>query len=504
MMSSLYISATGLRTHGEGMASIGNNLANVNTVGFKQSMMLYEDLLSSGVNASSNYVTNMSQCGMGSSVLTNRTLFLQGGFEAGNDPMDLAISGGGFFGVAKDSVLEYTRAGNFRFDKEGNLIDPSGFSLMGHKVTNGVVSAGAEPIKLDLVSDNGEGRMPAKATGFVSLIENLGSTEDRSGGGESPFFSLAANWNGTSETDPLSASQYSHASPITVYDDAGNMHTLTAYFDYVGTSDGKKVYEYVLGVDPASDASAAAGTVGAGLLAAGTLTFSAQGSLEDMTMFNAPSDGNPANLSGWTAASFSTDGTPRITANLAGATAAQNISIDFGLEMGGSWSGGYATAADLAANPEGVYAGTGKPARASSCTSYEGASASVSQSQDGYTEGFIQSLAVDGEGYLTGKYSNNQSMQLYRIPLYRFTSQDNLTLEGSNHYSASDEVGAIESGFPGEENFGAIRGQELEQSNVDMAREFTTMITTQRGFQMNSKVITTSDQLLQKALEIKR
>ena len=95
-------------------------------------------------------------------------------------------------------------------------------------------------------------------------------------------------------------------------------------------------------------------------------------------------------------------------------------------------------------------------------------------------------------------------MELYRIPLYRITSQDGLRREGGNRYSASLESGEAQEGIPGTENFGTLSEYSLEQSNVDYAREFTNMIIVQRGFQMNSKVVTTSDQMLQKALELKR
>ncbi len=508
MMSSLYTGATGLRAYGEGMSSISNNLANTNTIGFKSAMMLYQDLTSQSVPGDSYYDTAVSmpsQVGKGVSVMTNRTMFFQqGSFENGSEPTDLGISGKGYFGVTKNGVTEYTRAGNFRFTKDGELIDPNEFTLLGNKITNGVTSGSAEPIKLDL-SANGQAYMAPKATSSVTLVENLGSTGDSAVDAGNPYFSLAKAWNGSSDP-PLLAGQYSHQDTVPVYDAEGNQHNLNVYYDYVGAYDGKKVYEYVVGSKASEGASM--GAAGNGLFAAGTMTFSSSGELMDMTLFQAPAGGSADDLSTWLPAAFGADGQPAFTANFIGsqgtALPAQNISLDLGLNMGGTWSADYASAAAVAANPSGLYTGAGKERNSASSTAYDGSSATVFQKQDGYTSGTLTTLSVGTDGVMTGKYSNGQTMDLYRIPLYRFTSEDGLHLEGGNHFSATRESGPGEAGFPETENFGTISEQKLEQSTVDMSKEFTNMILTQRGFQMNSKVVSTSDQMLQKALEIKR
>ncbi|MDR0339009.1 MAG: flagellar hook-basal body complex protein, partial [Desulfovibrio sp.] len=125
-------------------------------------------------------------------------------------------------------------------------------------------------------------------------------------------------------------------------------------------------------------------------------------------------------------------------------------------------------------------------------------------SHDGYAEGHLLYMDVTQGGIVRATYNNGQSQDLYQVVLYRFTSQDGLRNEGNNHYSATPEAGQIQEGLPGQENFGTIEDYSLEQSNVDYAREFSHMIIIQRGFQMNSKVITTSDTMLQRALELKR
>ena len=126
------------------------------------------------------------------------------------------------------------------------------------------------------------------------------------------------------------------------------------------------------------------------------------------------------------------------------------------------------------------------------------------QAQDGYGTGQLSEVSVDDAGVITAQYSNGQSHDLYRIPLFRFTSEDGLRREGNNLYSATPESGAMQYGRAGTENYGSILGNRLEISNVDMTREMTNMIVVQRGFQSNSKSITTVDAMIQKAIELKR
>jgi flagellar hook protein FlgE len=126
------------------------------------------------------------------------------------------------------------------------------------------------------------------------------------------------------------------------------------------------------------------------------------------------------------------------------------------------------------------------------------------KSQDGYTSGDLQGYSVNDAGILSGRYTNGQTLQLYQIVLYDFPSEQNLRREGSNLYSSTLESGVPSSGAPGTGSFGATKGYSLEQSNADISREFVNMITTQRGFQANSKTITTVDTMLETIINMKR
>jgi flagellar hook protein FlgE len=502
MMGSLFVGASGMKGYSQGMQVVTNNLSNQNTVGFKSAMMLYSDLTSQSVNTHSNGITNWSQRGCGVAVATNRTDFSQGAFEVGSSVTDIGINGGGYFGVQKDGVTHYTRAGNFRFDKEGNLLDPNAWGLLGRPIKDGVIVAQSEPIKLDLSETGSLAASKPKATGEIKIFSHLGGMSDSTTDSANPFFSLASKWDGTAKP-PLSAGDAGFTEPVTVYDDTGKAHTLNIRYDYVGMQNGVKVYEYVVGIDPSEDGSGTAGAKAAGLLMAGTMSFSSNGKMVGLTSFT-PTGSDPADLGAWTQAQL-VDGVPSFTANFAGSTAPQTIRLDFGLSMDDGWNPDIVSPEAGASNPGAFYGKTGGATlKQSSTDSYGTSPVSNNQSQDGYGTGSLSDLVINDKGVVQARYSNGQSEDLYQIVLYRFNSQDGLRHEGMNHYSATQESGPAEEGLPSVENYGKIVSSHIEQSNVDTAREMTSMIITQRAFQMNSKVVTTSDQMLQKALELKR
>ncbi len=500
MMSSLFIGATGLKAHAEGMAVVTNNLANVNTVGFKQVMMTYQDLVSQTIPARSNMTTNMAQVGAGARPGEMRRLFTDGGIEKGSEATDLAISGVGFFGVQKNGEVQYTRAGNFRFTKDGDLLDPNGWNLVGNLFNNGVESPDMSPIKLNLGLD-GLGGMNAKATTAFTAVSQLGGIKDSTSDLNNPFFSMVSSYDGQGKV-PMPS--YSYSEEIQIHDSLGNTHEALIYYDQAGTSEGRTALEYAIALkDPSQDASGLADTRGAGLLMAGTLTFAANGHLSNMTGFAPPASGDPTDLNAWSPVPL-VDGVPAFTVNLKDA-APQTIAFNTGITLSGSSSAGLASAAAANANSSAIFgAASGATVHEKSSTAFGQHANSVFQENNGYTSGSLRAIDVNQEGIMTGLYSNGQSQDLARVSLFRFISQDGLRHEGNNHFSATTASGAAERGDPGEENFGRLSEYAIEQSNVDYAREFSTMIITQRGFQMNSKVVTTSDQMLQKALELKR
>ncbi|MFV0421964.1 flagellar hook protein FlgE [Oleidesulfovibrio sp.] len=499
-ISSLYIGATGMKTHSQGMQVIGNNLANMNTVGFKQSMMLYQDLTSFGVTTGGNNPTvGMSQQGMGASVAEVRVIHQSGGFEPSNTVTDMAISGKGFFQVAQGDKTHYTRAGNFRFDMEGYLVDPGGFRLQAKPIENGT-SGALQDLQL-IAGDNGNMVLAPNATTSLTLVSNIGVAENKTADTTDPYFSLLKQWDGTAEP-PLGEGAFGYSESINVYDAGGNKHSVDVYYDGAPEgANGQRVVEYIMTMPPSDDGGAAAGTTAAGLLMAGTLTFNSSGELIDMTAYT-PS-GDASQLSNWQPAAFGEGGKPSFTATFAGdGGGAQTITAGFGLN-GTGWTGG-GSAASVGSNASQLPQLAGLTSESRKTTGYEGSSSSLYRSQDGYAEGGLMSLEIDSKGIMSGNFSNGQVVDLYEIPLFRFTSEFGLRREGGNHFSATKESGEAQEGAATTENFGAVVASTLETSNVDASREFVNMIITQRGFQSQSKVVTTADSMLQKALELKR
>lgn len=501
MMSALYSGTTGLKSHATGMSVISDNIANTSTVAYKQSSILYSDLMSQYLTGSASPGVAVSQLGSGATVSSVRTIFNQGGFETGNSVTDLAINGTGFFAVTDGSVTEYTRAGNFNFTSTGALVDGSGWNLTGYKITNGATASSVSPIVIDTASATGVGRMDGQGTSSITAIAQLGGLENLASDAANPYFALASSWNGANGT-PLVSGQYGFQQEIQFYDNNGDLQSADIYYDLAASDNGQTVVEFVVGMDPSLDGSDLAGTNAAGLLMAGTLTFSSSGELLNMTAFT-PSSGDPTDLTSWVPAEV-VNGSPAFTVTVAG-SGTQTVGLDMGVTLGKSAASDFSSAAAASADPSSFY-GVNSSVTATGVTTtfYGDAPDGVSVSMDGYATGYLQDLTVKSDGTIRGNYSNGQSQDLYQIPLYRFTSEDGLESTAHNHYAATTASGAAQEGVAGTENFGTIAECALEQSNVDLSTEFTNMIITQRGFQMNSKVISTCDQLLQKALEIKR
>ena len=501
MMSGLYSGVTGLKSHSTGMSAISNNVANINTVGYKQSSTLYSDLISQYMTGSASPDVTSSQLGAGVAVGSVRTIFTQGGLASGNNVTDLGIDGIGFFAVSDGSATEYTRAGNFSFLKTGELVDSSGWNLMGYSIENGTKSSALSAVVIDTSTETGVGKMAGKATTSVTSTSQLGGLTDACASTDNQFFAMAASYDGTA---PSPVSAYSYSQAIEFYDNNGTLQNATVYYDLAGTQDGQTAVEYGVALDdPSIDGSSLSGTTAAGLLMAGTLTFSSSGELQNITAFTPPSSGDPTDLTSWTPASV-VNGSPAFTVTVAG-SGTQSIGLDMGLTLTGPAASDLENAAAASASPSSIYAVNSSATRTSTAsTAYGDTTGITSQTMDGYPEGYLQDVTIASDGTIAGKYSNGQNADLYQIPLYRFTSEDGLEHTGNNRFAATKESGAAQEGVAGTENFGTINECTLEQSNVDLSTEFTNMIITQRGFQMNSKIITTCDQLLQKALEIKR
>ncbi len=525
---SMYAGISGLTVHSQAMSVIGNNLANSSTIGYKTATTQFEDVFYSTVSTANG----LNQVGHGATVSSIYQDFSQGSYESSTSATAMAIDGSGFFMVDNPTTGDryYTRAGNFQFDQYGYLVDSHGYQVQGWKAasttsSNGVVQTEGALTSLQLTSY----QSPPSATTSVYMSVNLDkSDEGNVDDAVDPFFAIFKNWDGSEDT-PIGDSQYAYQTTMTVYDEAGSAHELTIYFDKVdddsvtSQAGGAQVWEYVVTCDPSDDGRTIDGqslstTSAAGLLMTGTLTFNSSGILQNMTAFTLDSTatGDLKDLTNWTPAEFSEDGYPVFTANFSGSpdadatsqAGALNIELNLGLQNEGvGWSATtVSNAAAIGTNYSAVVDSTfaSVELQAGASTAYDSASSTYDQSQDGYATGYLQSIEVDQDGVVSGLYSNGQTIDLFVLALADFNNLQGLILEGGNLYSEGTESGSARVGRANTSSLGDIQANSLEQSNVDMSTEMVRLITTQRGYSANAKVITTADSMLQEAINLKR
>lgn len=551
----MWTSVTGLLAHSEKMGVVSNNIANVNTVGYKGSRMDFADFVTQSVGT----LAGNQQVGCGVTLGAIYGDFAQGSFETTTEATDLAISGNGFFTVVDQTTgaTYYTRAGNFRFSADGYLVDPNGYVLQGWEISTtssnslststnatGIIGQGVPvDIKLDNFSCD------PHHTSYVTMNVNLDSsaTDNTTSATGNDFAALMETWSatynvGTGEwDDPLSDDSFAYQTSITVYDEGGTAHVLTIYFDKVDTGSGSDSYwEFIVTMDPSEDKrdfdgtgtlmnDTTAGYTGAGLLMTGVITFNSSGQMTDMAAYVPGASTTNATLqdtSNWELAPLSDSGYPMLVANFTGRTDASSIytatgdinpevkgyTIDLNLgyrSKSGTWdttaSGGSTTLNAIGTDPANLPGmGSSGSRNSSATTSYASSSAERNRAQDGYTSGELSAVTVSTDGVLSAKYSNGVSLQLYQITLATFNCETGLYREGGNLYSATRESGEAATGAAGSGTFGTVYSNSLESSNVDLSSQLVDMIIVQRGFQANSKSITTVDTMLETVIGMKR
>jgi len=426
LSSALYSGVSGMNVNSQAMSVIGNNLANTNTVGFKGSRTVFSDLLSSTINGSGG----TSQVGRGVGMSKVDNIFSQGTFESTESNLDVAIEGEGFFILKEpgDETSYYSRAGSFRFNDAGYLINPEGLRVQGKQFdANGELQAGdASDIQVA-----GTGLIKGKATDALTLTTNLDSTE-------------MAPVNAFNITDPDS---YNYSSSVQVFDTLGNPHLLTTYFIRTAPEANRN---WDVRWSAEKDDGAVPPTIMQGNFPA--ITFTADGILTNA------------------AATPPTDTTGDILA----------ANLDWG-------NGTTPTAITVTFDT----------------TQFNSESVVISQNQNGYGAGNLTGVEIDPDGIVVASYSNGKQTKIAQLVLGKFVNNNGLALAGSNLYTETTSSGPPRTGLPGPE-LGKVFTNSLEQSNVDMGAEFVRMITVQRGFQANSKIITTVDELLGEVINLKR
>lgn len=412
MIGSLYSGISGLQANTSAMSVIGDNIANVDTTGFKVSRVSFSNVFNASLGQS------RMQIGRGVTMTGTNANWNSGTLETTTNVTDLAINGQGMFIVRDpaDGGQYYTRAGQFEFDRDSYLVTQDGMRVQGYSID----TAGN-------VGPMGEIMLPAgmsvpQATTDITMGVNLDA--------------------GAAVADTFDTT-------MTVYDSLGNPVELTFNFertaagwDYYVTSTTGTV---TVPIDnPPPDYS---------------LVFDANGALDPAACVPA----SPANP----------------TIGVTGLAPANDLAI--------TW-----TVLDAAGATDG------------SLTGYAATSVKTAQTQNGYPSGMLQGISVDEDGIFTGLYSNGTMLSFAQVALADFASYSGLAKQGSNLYTSSLASGQPVISAPNTAGVGAIAPSSLEMSNVDLAKEFVELITTQRAFQANSKVITTSDEVLAELINIKR
>ncbi len=344
LSSSLYAGISGLSTMGNSMSVLGDNVANVNTTAFKSSRATFQDVLSQSIATSAG----SAQVGRGVTLTAVDGLFAQGSFESTSTSTDMAIGGEGFFMLrAADSAEAalYTRAGEFRFDTQGNLISPSGHFVQGWAMDSdtGQIQGTIDDIYLGSST-------PPVATEQMEVIVNVDSRVDK----EITESRLFEAWNGTNPaqsnpTDPIDSANYNYTTAIKVYDSKGAAHDITIYFD---RTTQENQWEYLITCDPGVDRRVLDAREqdiyapneaynfethkGAGALQYGVIDFNTSGAIVAISAWDVPPDGkvDPAQNTNRLVLD-NTDGYYKFKANFTGATNDQEIAVNFGARYGG-------------------------------------------------------------------------------------------------------------------------------------------------------------------------
>lgn len=527
---SMYIGATGVKAYSDGMQVVGNNLANVNTIGYRKADIHFNSLMSeqmaTGTHRLPGGVMESSQMGKGVGVAAVLGNFRQSALESSNEVTDIGIEGKGFFGVASPDSgdVYYTRAGDFRFDRFGYLTTSHGYRLQGYEIDRdtGEYTNTISDIQMPMEDVTVDGQTirtvisPPRATTEVSMITNLDrGAADTVSDSNNPFFALFSNYN-ASNASPFGTGKPAYSSALKVYDENGVSHNLSIYFDPVPNSQlsnaggGATFWEFAVAIPSEEDGRAGfQGTSQAGLLALGTMSFGPDGSLRNMSAFTADSAGTLSNWSPANIATIDETGMPSLDVAFLssnGSTSTQSIGLDFGVtSSNAAWAaGGASNAAGVGTNAAVLPELDATSLDANNTTSYNNGSRTIFMDQDGYTQGYLRDVGITTDGYLEGYFSNGEVERLARITLYRFQNNFGLRREGSNLFSATPDSGTMITGGAGDPAFGTTNQNSLEMSNTDMAEEFAKMIVTQRSFQSNTKVITTSDSILNTTINVKR
>jgi flagellar hook protein FlgE len=420
MFTSFSTALSALNATSTAIDVVGNNLANLNTPGFKTSQVCFRDLVTQSLGAG----LGETQVGFGTGQPLTVRQFTQGAIQTSSGLLDAAVQGDGFFVIKNDAGnTMYTRAGNFQADKAGNLLTDTGDRVQGWTTVDPLTGE---------VNTNGP---------IGNIIVPVGSLKAPT---PTSAFTVDLNLNSSAPADAKS----DFSTPITVYDSLGSAHVLTLAFQKTGANQ----WSYQVSIPGEDVSGGTAGTPFPISGASGTLTFDNNGQLTD------PAFGSP------------------IAFSITGLT-------DGSADMSVSW------------DPY-TSAGAGR------ITQFGQPSAPSANSQNGSAAAQLVHVGLADGGQILAQYSNGDQVVVGQLAMASIRNPDTLIASGNNSFQLSARTATPSIGVPGTGGRGQIVGGSVEASTVDIAQEFTNLIVYQRGYEANSRVVTTADTLSQDTINL--
>ncbi len=451
--SALLAGTAGLRANASAMAAVSENIANVNTVGYKRLRNDFTAMLNN-----QGFQTSYNAGAVRASATT--LMREQGTLQSSSVSTHMAISGEGYF-VTRDRAgnatasdeYTYTRAGQFSPDASGYLQNSGGQYLYGWPIgVDEVVNASPTDLTaLRPVRVSGYGGI-AEASANLSITANLNANQTVN----PAVYAAGAMASGTITPD--------FTTPLEIYDSKGGRHTVNFSFLKTANPNEWQVEAYVT---PSTDIEGATD----GLLASGKVVFT-QAGLIDTAATNALADG------------FDPQGTLNIGASGSAATPRWNVA-----------SGIDAQAIELDLGDGNSTIGL---------TQYSSDSILDTSAVDGVPFGSLAAVNVDQDGFVIAQYTNGFSRKIFQVPVATFGNDGGLIAQAGSSYSAGPNAGDMNLRAPKSGEAGTIVSSALESSTVDLAEEFSSLITTQRAYSASSKIITTADEMLDELIRIKR
>lgn len=499
MMRSMFAGVSGLKAHQVRMDIIGNNIANVNSAGYKSSRVTFQDMLSQTMRAATAPTaakggTNPHQIGLGVSLGSIDVKHTQGNTQSTGYITDLAIEGDGFFILGQGANRQYTRAGMFGLDNgtEGNLVSlVNGERVLGYKADrDGMIDQNSS---LESMYISASETISPRATERVVFAGNLDNRY-------------------VDNTHPDSAPV---RRTVQVFDSRGREQTVVVDLEKQVGNVWRWDANWLLVSDPVPAHNALIENNGKYEVVEATpgnfelrdsvtslvAAKSTDGRVWTTEVTNHEFQFEAALAAGAIVKSSANDGRLFLTSEQSLTSALAHADREISFNLDGSYGGVPANEVSF------------KPLFAdqldiildfSDFTQYADIFTGKFMGQDGYANGALESYAIDQNGVIIGSFSNGLTRALGQVALARFANPAGLQRSGSTMFVDTPNSGIAQIGAAGVPGYGQISPSSLEMSNVDLSEEFTDMIITQRGFQANSRIITSSDEMLQELVNLKR